>query len=255
VLVGHSFGGDIIRLYAGAHPAEVGGLVLVDALSEDLPDGLTPEQEAVFEEINAAPPGSRREELDLPATFRQLRGSPPAPTVPTVVLTADRSQLPLTKEELAKEKLPAGVDEEFANDLWASQLAAQEKLAEKFPGAEHITNTNSTHYIQVENPQLVSDSIRRVVEAARDGAKRHSRGAEGLGSATPSAIPSATPSATATVSATSSAGAGAAGAAQYQYASALPGSGGVSPILLLAVIAAILLVGGGLLTARVIRIS
>jgi pimeloyl-ACP methyl ester carboxylesterase len=255
VLVGHSFGGDIVRLYASAHPAEVGGLVLVDALSEDLPNGLSPKQEALFEEINAAPPGSRREELDLPATFRQLRGSPPAPTVPTVVLTADRSQLPLTKEELAKEQLPAGVDEEFANDLWASQLAAQDKLAEKFPGAEHITNTNSTHYIQSYNPQLVSDSIRQVVDATRDDAKTHSRGTEGFGSATPSAIPSATPSATATVGATSSAGAGAAGAAQYQYASALPASGGVSPILLLAVIPAILLVGGVLLSARVIRIS
>jgi pimeloyl-ACP methyl ester carboxylesterase len=31
VLAGHSFGGPIIRLYAGAHPAEVGGLVLGDA--------------------------------------------------------------------------------------------------------------------------------------------------------------------------------------------------------------------------------
>src|SRR5215212_630050 len=44
VLVGHSFGGPIIRLYAGAHPDSMGGLVLVDALSEDLPDGLSPKQ-------------------------------------------------------------------------------------------------------------------------------------------------------------------------------------------------------------------
>ena len=97
----------------------------------------------------------------------------------------------------------------------------------------------------------MSDSIRGVVDAAREGAKRQSRGAEGFGSATPSA----TPSATATVSATSSASAGAAGAAQYQYTSALPGSGGVSSIALLAVIPAILLVVGGLLSARLIRIS
>ena len=245
VLVGHSFGGPIIRLYAGFHPAEVGGLVLVDALSEDLPNGLTPKQEAVFEKLNTPPPGSHREDLDESATFKQLRESPPAPTVPTVVLTADRPQA------LAKEQLPPGVDQQFTDDLWASQLAAQDKLAKKFPGAEHITDTNSTHYIQVYNPQLVSDSIRRVVVAERDGAKRQSRGAEGFGSATPSA----TPSATATVSATSSAGASAAGAAQYQYTSALPGSGGVSPIALLAVIPAILLVVVGLLTARLIRIG
>jgi pimeloyl-ACP methyl ester carboxylesterase len=245
VLVGHSFGGPIIRLYAGFHPAEVGGLVLVDALSEDLPNGLTPKQETLNEELNAPPPGSHREDLDESATFKQLRESPPAPTVPTVVLTADRPQA------LAKEQLPPGVDQQFINDLWASQLAAQDKLAKKFPGAQHITDTNSTHYIQVYNPQLVSDSIRQVVDAERDGAKRHSRGAEGFGSATPSA----TPSATATLSATSSASASAAGAPQYQYTSTLPGSGGVSPILLLAVIAAILLVVGGLLSARLIRIS
>ena len=215
----------------------------MDALSEDLPNGLTPRQEAVFEKINAAPPGSHREFLDMSATFKQLRESPPAPRVPTVVLTADRPQLPLTKEALAKEQLPAGVDQEFTNALWTAQLAAQEKLAKKFPGSEHITDTNSTHYIQAENPQLVSDSIRRVVDAERDGAKRHSRGAEVFGSAT------------ATVGATSSASAGAAGAAQYQYTSALPGTGGVSPIAPLAVIAAILLVVGGLLSARVICIG
>jgi pimeloyl-ACP methyl ester carboxylesterase len=165
VLAGHSYGGPIIRHYASAPPAEVGGLVLVDALSEDLPDGLSPKQEKLNEELNTPPPGSHREDLDESATFKQLRESPPAPTVPTVVLTADRPQA------LAKEQLPPGADQQFTDDLWDSQLAAQDKLAKKFPGAEHITDTNSTHYIQVENPQLVSESIRRVVEAQRDGEK------------------------------------------------------------------------------------
>jgi pimeloyl-ACP methyl ester carboxylesterase len=68
------------------------------------------------------------------------------------------------------------VDQEFADALWAAQLAAQEKLAKKFPGAEHITDTNSTHYIHLENPQLVTDSIRRVVDADRDGEKTVSVG-------------------------------------------------------------------------------
>src|SRR5215212_10195193 len=63
---------------------------------------------------------------------------------------------------------------------------------------------------------------------------------------------SASATATATASATSSASASAsaAGAAQYQYTSALPGTGGVvSPGTLLAIVPAILLVGGGLLSA------
>ena len=169
VLAGHSFGGPIIRLYASAHPAEVSGLVLVDALSEDLSNGLTPKQEALFEKINTPPLGTRAESLDESATFQQLRESPPAPPVPTVVLTADRPQL--TKEALAEGQFPDGVNQEFADDLWAAQLAAQEKLAGKFPEAAHITDTNSDHYIQVENPRLVSDSIRWVVDADLDGEK------------------------------------------------------------------------------------
>jgi pimeloyl-ACP methyl ester carboxylesterase len=169
VLVGHSYGGPIIRLYAGAHPAEVGGLVLVDALSEDIWNGLTPEQQAVYEEINTPPPDTGAEDVDHPATFQQLRESPPAPTVPTVVLTADQPQL--TPEVLAAGQLPAGVDQEFADALWASQLAAQDELAKKFPGAEHITDTKSTHYIHNEQPQLVIDAIRQVVDADRDDAE------------------------------------------------------------------------------------
>jgi pimeloyl-ACP methyl ester carboxylesterase len=44
VLVGHSYGGLVVRLYASVHPEEVSGLVLIDALSEGLQDAETPEQ-------------------------------------------------------------------------------------------------------------------------------------------------------------------------------------------------------------------
>jgi pimeloyl-ACP methyl ester carboxylesterase len=42
VLVGHSYGGLIVRLYASTYPEDVAGLVLVDALSEALQDAETP---------------------------------------------------------------------------------------------------------------------------------------------------------------------------------------------------------------------
>lgn len=166
LLVGHSYGGPIIRLYASAHPTDVAGLVLVDALSEDLPNGLTPRHRVLFESINTPPADSGAEVLDLQAMVQQLRESPLVPAVPMIVLTADRPQL--TAELLATGQLPAGVDQEFADALWAAQLAAQDKLAKKFPGAEHITATNSTHYIQLDNPQLVTNSIRQVVDAVRN---------------------------------------------------------------------------------------
>ena len=47
VLVGHSYGGLIVRLYASTYPKDVSGLVLVDALSERLQDAETPQQWAI----------------------------------------------------------------------------------------------------------------------------------------------------------------------------------------------------------------
>ena len=47
VLVGHSYGGLIVRLYGSTYPKEVSGLVLIDALNEGLQDAETAEQWAI----------------------------------------------------------------------------------------------------------------------------------------------------------------------------------------------------------------
>jgi len=44
-----------------------------------------------------------------------------------------------------------------------------EQLATLVPNAKHITKTNSGHEIHKEQPQLVIDAIREVVEAVRKG--------------------------------------------------------------------------------------
>ena len=51
----------------------------------------------------------------------------------------------------------------------AAQKQAQARLAKLVPDAKHITNTNSGHEIHKEQPQLVIDSIRQVVDAVRSG--------------------------------------------------------------------------------------
>lgn len=163
VLVGHSFGGDIVRLYAGAHPSDVAGVVLVDALSEHLGDGLNPQQLADFESINrpeiqGRPPGS--EFFDFTTLVEQLRAAPPMPPVPMMILTADTT--PITAEAIASGAFPPFVDQAFADALWSAQVDAQDALAAMYPDAEHVTKTNSTHYIQVEQPQIVIDAIRDV---------------------------------------------------------------------------------------------
>lgn len=167
VLVGHSYGGPIIRLFASDHPDQVAGLVVIDGLSEDLDAELTPEQRVFMEELNA-PTQPDAESFDLSTVVAQLRDSDPVPDVPVIILTADTSQL--TPELIASGQLPAGLDQSVADALWAAQLAAQGKLPSKFAHAKHVTDTHSDHYIQLGNPQLVIDSIREVVDAAQSGA-------------------------------------------------------------------------------------
>jgi pimeloyl-ACP methyl ester carboxylesterase len=168
VLVGHSYGGDIVRLFAAAQPAKVAGLVLVDALSEDLPKRLTADQSASLEKLNSPSAQGRpagAEEFRFDVVFPELRAVTASPTVPTVVLTADRKVI--SSADIASGQLPPFVTQEFADALWTAQLAAQDELAAKFPGATHITKTGSGHYIHVEQPQLVVDAIVQVVDAAR----------------------------------------------------------------------------------------
>lgn len=175
VLVGHSLGGPIARLFAAAHPAEVAGLVFEDALSEDLGDFLTPAQMTSFEELNdpvtQGRPAGSEQDLYATAVVPLLRAAPPAPRVPTVILTAD--QWPFTAEVIdsgrASAVLPPFVTKEFTDALWAAQLRAQDRFAAMFPGATHVTATNASHYIHLDNPQLVIDSIRDVVDEVRSG--------------------------------------------------------------------------------------
>jgi len=163
VFVGHSLGGPIVRYYAGEYPSTVAGVVLDDALSEHLADPLTPEQLAHFEQINSPevqgrPPGA--ETFEYPTLVEQMQAAGPMPDVPMIILTADTWSL--TPEAIASGALPDFVDQEFSDALWSAQLAAQDELAATYPDAEHITDTDATHYIHVEQPQLVVDAIRDV---------------------------------------------------------------------------------------------
>ena len=77
---------------------------------------------------------------------------------------------------IAEGKLPANVPTDFGYVTDAAQKQAQERLAKLVPNAKHITNTNSGHEIHKEQPQLVIDSIREVVQAVRSGSWQPARG-------------------------------------------------------------------------------
>ena len=175
VLVGHSYGGLIVRLYASTYPKEVSGLVLIDALSEGLQDAETREQWAMqrtliegdVRESVAVYPALER--IDVDRSLRQIRAAPPLRSIPLVVLSADRPWGPQVPPMIAAGKLPADIPRDFGYVTDAAQKKAQERLAKLVPNEKHVTNTNSGHEIHKEQPQLVINAIREVVEAVRSG--------------------------------------------------------------------------------------
>ena len=161
VLVGHSWGGLIARLFASTYPDEVAGLVLVDPASEFLKTSLTPEQWATY--IKATKKLIESKGLEAPdhvRTLDLLHGTPGVHPMPIVVLTSDK-----------RFDFGAGGPE-----TWGAWRSAHDRLA-KLLNAKHISDTHSGHAIQMEQPQVVVDAIREVVEAVRSGSHqtRHNK--------------------------------------------------------------------------------
>jgi len=154
VLVGHSWGGLIARLFASTYPDDVSGLVLVDPASEFLKSSLTPAQWATY--IKATKKlidSSGLEAPDHERSLALLHSTPSVRVIPVVVLTSDK-----------RFDFGAG-----GSEAWPAWRAAQDRLA-KLLRAKHVSETNSGHAIQMEQPQLVIGAIRQVVEAVRSPA-------------------------------------------------------------------------------------
>ncbi len=168
VLVGWSFGGPIARFYASSYPQDVAGLVLVDGTSEYLQSALSPADFTDFLKLTQRDDAQRVaqwkdvEQFDPAATFAQLRATPPLPTVPVVVLSADKFD-----PDAFGARLPPGVPSNYPQLFWRAQLNSQNSLARLFPGSIHIADTNSSHNIQNEQPQLVVKWVHYVVDKIR----------------------------------------------------------------------------------------
>jgi|RhiMetdeSRZDD1v2_1073273.scaffolds.fasta_scaffold30511_4 pimeloyl-ACP methyl ester carboxylesterase len=96
VLVGHSTGGLIIRLYASTYPKEVAGLVLVDAIPEGLQTAMTPEQWKIYDRLLLVDPPKELasykdlETIDFDVSFDQMRAASkatPLPPIPFIVIS------------------------------------------------------------------------------------------------------------------------------------------------------------------------
>jgi pimeloyl-ACP methyl ester carboxylesterase len=199
VLVGHSFGGCNVRLFAHEYPQEVAGLVLVDSAVEDqwprLPESVKRLYAQMQQQLWDGRPLSK---FGIIRLF-YLR---PNPKLPVAVQAADmslRSRTPyldticrewelIPNESAAQvraaaslppvpmfvltagqhtDQAPPGVTpEDFAQ--WNALLREmQADLASRCPNSIHLTVTNSTHLIPLDRPTAIVGAIRQVVAAAR----------------------------------------------------------------------------------------
>lgn len=154
VLVGHSFGGLNARLHASEYPDEVVGMVLIDATTHEDADAryrsfLSPAQKRAWTRM------ARRlnaEGIDVAASRAQARGGARLRPMPLVVLTS-----------LRDDTMPGWP----AAQLERARLEFQAALAGLVPGGRHVLAARSGHFIQEDEPALVVDAIRAVLEAVR----------------------------------------------------------------------------------------
>lgn len=189
VLVGHSMGGYYIRLYASLYRDEVAGMVLVDASH--------PDQESRFPARLKDLEGSWQRELQLvawtmPFGIPRLLGhceSDPPERAADCNWHSAREQLaefrafPESAAETAQTgslgDLPLAVlshdpdkpSNDLPPDLAKSMSDAWEKMQEELAhlsarGTQTIAK-NSSHYIQIDRPDVVIDAVRSVVEQSR----------------------------------------------------------------------------------------
>ena len=146
VLVGHGFGGSIALVFAGRFPAQVAGLVLVDAPPAAEDPLVPPQPDGTCCERGPFAQGENPERVDLLASEQQAAEAA-VPPVPAVVVAQD----------------PTG-----APPGW---MAYQENQAARL-NAQLVVAEGAGHRIHELQPEAVVDAVRQVVEAVRDPANR-----------------------------------------------------------------------------------
>ncbi|KMJ59861.1 alpha/beta hydrolase [Bacillus sp. LL01] len=146
ILVGHSFGGVNMRLYSNLYPQEVVGLVLIDSTPEEYRERFLTTmseefQEAYNKQFNYE--GNYREFME---SLEQLKISNKVLDTPTIVMSAGR------KEHYTKE----------SQLLWHRM---QEEILRFSTNGQFVNAQNSTHYIQNDEPQLVINTIERLIKS------------------------------------------------------------------------------------------
>jgi len=152
VLVGHSFGGIYVRVFADMYPKEVVGMVLIDPSQESFNDWLKKSQLARLKDAQAqiakAPEGVQAEAAATEVSYGEARVAKVPPGIPVTLLSATED-----------ETMPAD-----ARRLW---IEKHEEWIATVPGGKHIVVEKTQHFIQAQQPKLVIETIQQMLNPQR----------------------------------------------------------------------------------------
>lgn len=202
VLVGHSTGGMLVRLYANTYPEEVAGMVLVDAQHEDQFERISESQQQAVKDNFA----QAHRDLSLlrglvltglvalrPATFEDARLPSPEREAFSALLVSDPrfvetriAEYDAIFESLAQVRaahitslgniplvvisrgiyggMIPGLEAEAEKQWWQG---LQTELVTLSPRGQWVLADQSDHYIQLEQPEVVIEAVLQVLTAVR----------------------------------------------------------------------------------------
>ena len=155
VVVGHSLGGGEAVAFASMFADDVVGVVLVDATPPGMPEAVCA---AVADCASRTDPDNNPERIDFPGSFAEIAAIGSLGAMPIVVLTA------ATHVDLNMEGL--GVDAASAahlEDVWEQGQRAWAELSTR---GQLVVVADSGHFIHVDQPAIVLDHIRALLDAS-----------------------------------------------------------------------------------------
>lgn len=175
VLVGHSIGGLLVRLYTQQYGSDVVGIVLVDPMHESAMMGsvrfggwIRVREKATARSV----PEPRRE--GKPSTHYNPDEDYLAEELEQMFLSRKHNPEPLGKRPLivlaaGRRSRPPGTSEDFWAQLRVEKDGQKIDLSQLSSNSRFVLDPSSGHAIQIDNPQLVARAIEDVLAAASKG--------------------------------------------------------------------------------------